>query len=367
MIILLIILVPAVPFFCLLKKRKWKFWLDESSLHVQPLFWFLVFLPLIISGIAWVLVAQDYELDVSTNGYSRLMENAKFPFLILALSPILGAFVTSAHRSLQTEIQIKTANDQLIEARNKNKVDIYFAKRKFINEQLSSVTTINNEKINRLSSLYFSIFSIKGDLNDDLNPKFISCLKLYLIDINDELNSITKLKDYNDKVIFLRESNDETNFIQSIIKIDKALSDIKKFLCIENNSDGVLLNLKNELKLKNDEYYREYNKTCLGLIPIPEQIEDEVAPSDYAEMCYDNNTEQAFYSFMRQFGLILYDILTVIDEVFLIALPNKNANTELPILLECEQKLTDILDANPYYVDKIIGDKLAAENPNPPE
>ncbi|MEX0440640.1 hypothetical protein KDV52_18940, partial [Providencia rettgeri] len=188
-IILLIIFVPAIPFFCLLKKRKWKFWLDESSLHVQPLFWFLVFLPLIISGIAWVLVAQDYELDVSTNGYSRLMENAKFPFLILALSPILGAFVTSAHRSLQTELQIKTAKEQLEEAQRKNKFDLYHSNKKFLKEEILSLRTKNDEGIIQVNQLYYKMFFIFDNHTDILIDSFFIDLNSYLVSLNKEINS----------------------------------------------------------------------------------------------------------------------------------------------------------------------------------
>ncbi|WP_275075767.1 hypothetical protein [Providencia rettgeri] len=171
-IILLIILVPTIPFLFLLKKRKWKFWLDKESLHEQPLFWFLVCFPLVISGVAWGLVSQNYELDISTTGYSYFMEKAKFPLLILTLSPILGAFVTSAHRSLQTfaqinatEIQIATASRQLETAqkqfesvRQKNQVDIFLATKKYIIESLLLIK-IDGKTIDNPYELYEKSFT----------------------------------------------------------------------------------------------------------------------------------------------------------------------------------------------------------------
>ncbi|MEQ4699295.1 hypothetical protein AB7W46_00865 [Providencia rettgeri] len=269
-IILLIILVPAIPFFCLLKKRKWKFWLDESSLHVQPLFWFLVFLPLIISGIAWVLVAQDYELDVSTRGYSRLMENAKFPFLILALSPILGAFVTSAHRSLQTELQIKTAKTQLNEIQKKNKVDLYYSSRKYISEQLQSIQDRNNEPIKRPTTLYMSAYTISDDYNDEVKHDFYQLINSYLIDLIYNLDILIEVPK---NIITMRQNFDPMEFASfntHLANIDAILREMKKLFFIKPKSgEGGIsvihsLRLENLKQIEQHEYIKE-NMACVFL------------------------------------------------------------------------------------------------------
>ncbi|UEK58825.1 hypothetical protein LL668_16250 [Providencia rettgeri] len=246
-IILLIIFVPAIPFFCLLKKRKWKFWLDESSLHVQPLFWFLVFLPLIISGIAWVLVAHDYELDVSTNGYSRLMENAKFPFLILALSPILGAFVTSAHRSLQTELQIKTAKEQLDEAKNKNKIDILYSSRKDTYELIDYVKSINGEKIRNKGSLLLKAINIKKYTREN-NENFIKSINQFIAVLDVELDKGKNIIEYDYDL-----SNELTKGVFhsfKIYEIEKKINNIKYFFCFEIENESFVSEKYNNLKEK---------------------------------------------------------------------------------------------------------------------
>ncbi|HCT7327969.1 TPA: hypothetical protein OT776_002380, partial [Proteus mirabilis] len=131
----LVIIVPIILFICLLKKRKGKFWLDDQGLHLQPLFWLLITFPLIISAILWLLISKDYSLNLTKDGYNQFIDYAKLPLFILTLSPILGAFVINAHRSIQTAKQIEV-NEK------KNKIDIYYTRRKFIKEQLSDIKTI---------------------------------------------------------------------------------------------------------------------------------------------------------------------------------------------------------------------------------
>lgn len=316
-IILLIILVPAIPFFCLLKKRKWKFWLDESSLHVQPLFWFLVFLPLIISGIAWVLVAQDYELDVSTNGYSRLMENAKFPFLILALSPILGAFVTSAHRSLQTEIQIKTANNQLMEAQKKNKVDMYYSARKHINEQLQSIKDRFNEPIKRPTTLYMSAYEIQDNYVDSVRKDFYSYIDDGIYDLTKNLG---KIKKYSKNTILMKDDFDAIEFAHFSIllaNINTSIAAIKYILTINSQSE------ENSLIIIHNNRLEELEKSEKETRVIQENI-----ICNFLKIDIEN---------------YIIDILDIIKEVFLILSPTKSIDDVLLNYRSIEYELESVM------------------------
>ncbi|HHP7421167.1 TPA: hypothetical protein ACSC6I_002312 [Providencia rettgeri] len=336
-IILLIILVPAIPFFCLLKKRKWKFWLDESSLHVQPLFWFLVFLPLIISGIAWVLVAQDYELDVSTNGYSRLMENAKFPFLILALSPILGAFVTSAHRSLQTELQIKTAKEQLEEAQKKNKVDIYLSTRKYILEQLGMIN-FNGNEIGEPNTLYKKAFRKISIYEDTINTEFHKRTNIILSEIIVSLDGV-----FN--------ANSERLFL---------IYEKKSFLLLKDYRSR-MENIEPVKRLsRNIDMLRQHLglSTCKEIMNNFDRIH-QIYSNDVLEK-KEVSTKYVLKAFIND---VIYEIemlIFTVSEITTILLIDGSLEEHLPMLESLRAKNQQVDMAN-------IGDKLAAENQNPPE
>lgn len=334
-IILLIILVPAIPFFCLLKKRKWKFWLDESSLHVQPLFWLLVFIPLIISGIAWALVSQDYELNVSTSGYSRLMENAKFPFLILALSPILGAFVTSAHRSLQTELQIKTAKEQLEEAQKKNKVDMFFLKKKQTIDYLNSIRYQENEGISNPISLYNKCFSYKSEyevnevtlLYSTLNNEIKELSRLYEKIINWESYHMHKHIYAHDNQIILQKLSEKFTDIYNLVYYKNNKSHLAFYKYTKSISDTLINNKEN---IKN---------VLLGM---------------YIELLHD------LYIDLSKVILIIVEIITVLC-------PTKDIQSLLPSIKYLINNKSDIYLKFSDELSFLTGDKLAAENQNPPE
>ena len=84
-----------------------KFMLNSDSLHKQWLFRLAIAFPLVSSVyfIAWLGAPYPFRWDAY--GYSTFLEINKFSLGILALSPILGAFVVSAHRSIQTTKQIE--------------------------------------------------------------------------------------------------------------------------------------------------------------------------------------------------------------------------------------------------------------------
>ena len=321
MIILLIILVPSVPFFCLLKKRKWKFWLDESSLHVQPLFWFLVFLPLIISGITWVLVAQDYELDVSTRGYSRLMENAKFPFLILALSPILGAFVTSAHRSLQTELQIKTAKDQLEEAQKKNKVDLYIAKRKYMYEQISYMKTIDNEKVSNPPLLCFEAFS-NSNFIDVKNNEFIKSMNLLFIKLNEILVELDEYKFPEENMFFnihkdIILNGSEVYRIHPFYYLDSQIKAIKNFIHVKISDS------------KNNSLI--YPKFCDAVEEIKNNSKGNIV-IDKEIYLFGSENKIIMNDFIKKMVELLDDFLSFTHSIISIIYMEGDINKFLPIL-----------------------------------
>ncbi|WP_272658262.1 hypothetical protein [Providencia sp. PROV108] len=356
-----IVYVVAVGFFIRwMIKHKEKFILNEESLHKQWLFRLAILFPLMSSLYFMFWLGSSYPFRWDAIGYNGFLEINKFSLGILALSPILGAFIVYAHRSIQTAKQIEVTEQ-------KNKVDIYFAKRKFINEQLLTVNTIHEEKITRITSFYFNAFTISGDLNDKLNERFLACLELFLIDIDKGLKSIIELDEYLNKSIFLNKSKYSAKFSLLLASLDVTLLDIKKFLCIEPSDDHTLSEMKKKLIEKNEKHKKDHDEICENIQPMPEQLKDEMSPAEYAETKFDIDTEYEFYSFMKQFIFTIDDMLNIINEVFLIILPNENFGTKLPTWGACIDKITIILEGNPYYSDKYYGDKLAAKNQNPPE
>lgn len=296
-IILLIILVPAILFLCLLKKRKWKFWLDESSLHVQPLFWFLVFTPLIISVIAWVLVAQDYELDVSANGYSRLMENAKFPFLILALSPILGAFVTSAHRSLQTAKQIEIANVQLETTKIKNKVDKFYSDKKDLYELIGYMRSSNGEEILNVGSILLKAFDIKN-YEKKVNSDFIKLINKFIDSVNIHMDIGKKVIEQN-YALSNYESEDIFHSFR-LYQIEKELKKIKKYFYFEIKKDSFISNKFRKMLNDVEKQDKKINKIS----------------SDVEERSIEEQIRSGIFG---QFNVYLagqlYDVISIINEL----------------------------------------------------
>ncbi|MEI9788408.1 hypothetical protein V5094_12095 [Moellerella wisconsensis] len=328
-IILLIILVPTIPFFCLLKKRKWKFWLDESSLHLQPLFWFLVFIPLIISGITWALVSQDYELDISTNGYSRLMENAKFPFLILTLSPILGAFVTSAHRSFQTAKQIEATE-------KKNKVDIYYVKRKYIHEQLSKIKTSNKENIESPILLVINSFISPTEYIDNINEGFLNKIKelVYEYNISDFfIEAISKLD-------FHIINNSNFMIELKLIGIDEWLYSIKKTFNFKISSSSILMEKYHEIKNKIENIRKEGQVNSKDI--------DDYDPPEWCIHIHETRTEfLKFYIYQLE---DIYLTVNAITSILWSEVENNSNFTEFQLKLN--ELIEDIRENKYEYIDR---------------
>ncbi|MEM7952848.1 hypothetical protein Q4R36_14460, partial [Morganella morganii] len=136
-----------------------KFILNSDSLHKQWLFRLAIVFPLASSLYFIVWLGASYPFRFDAYGYSTFLEINKFSLGILALSPILGAFVVYAHRSIQTTKQIEVTE-------KKNKVDIYFSTRKYINEQLNLFKTIDNEEIHQPNALYNKAFNLTNNHED---------------------------------------------------------------------------------------------------------------------------------------------------------------------------------------------------------
>ncbi|MEQ4707878.1 hypothetical protein [Providencia huaxiensis] len=234
------------------KEKKKLFLLDENSLQSQPLFWTVIALPLAVGVMLWAAIGHDYDLEFTSDAYSRLMKNAQFPFVILALSPILGAFVMYGHRSLQTftqinatNKQIETAKSQLEEAQKKNKVDIYHSKKRFLIEEIKSLKTKNNEYIEQVEQLYYRIFFISDNYNDVINTIFFTELDGFIKRFNEELEKFLNV-DVDEFIAISHEVNNNINKISSIRDYTslRVIKDITNEGSNERNFDVFYLSLK---------------------------------------------------------------------------------------------------------------------------
>lgn len=110
-----------------------KFSLDDKPLHKQKLFLVCLFLPLGIGLLLAVPVWWQYKFEFSGRAFNFFLEISKLPLSIMALSPIVTAFVVNAHRTIQTSKQIEL----LV---RKNTQDEFYSHYKYINEAISSQT-----------------------------------------------------------------------------------------------------------------------------------------------------------------------------------------------------------------------------------
>lgn len=250
-VLILLIIHP----FVLKKYTKNTLSLNTDRLHLQYFFQIALLIPFIISMFLMFWVGHEYPPRWDSIGFNFFLDIQKLPLGILALSPILGAFVVYAHRSLQTEKQIKTAEKQLEEAQKKNKTDIYYATRKFIYDQLSSVKTINDEYITNPTSLYLKVYKQNGNFID---TKINTIYEELNNTLNSECLTNNQINEMNSSDAFKILTNDnigitmESNTITYIISLDIVLSSIKKILLIDNSNATLLyekyLNSMNEIK-----------------------------------------------------------------------------------------------------------------------
>lgn len=198
--------------------NKW-YVLDKRNLFRQKLFWISVLTPL-FSFIYFVFFAWwGKEPVLSAHGYSRFYEISKFPLLLLASAVPLASIVNNIHRTIQTEVQINTAE-------TKNAVDRYLAHEKnFIEKtkeifsyKLPSATdadgnlikfggkpnivlfTTDEIKISNPYLLYTKIYNKSTiEITSDFtaNPDFLAQLKDYLNIINTSLSLQVPLEEDN--------------------------------------------------------------------------------------------------------------------------------------------------------------------------
>ncbi|MDK3007945.1 hypothetical protein QPK77_08330 [Providencia rettgeri] len=305
----------------------------------------MIALPLVVGAILWATVAHEYELEWSTSAYSSFMKNGQLPFVILALSPILGAFVMYGHRSLQTftqinatNKQIETATEQLAIAQRKNKVDLYFSKRKHIYEQFEYIKTRHGEKINKPTALYYSFFKKDKLYRNVINYDFFESFNALIVSINFNLDNV-----------MVMEPKDFFNLlVTNKGKLDFYAKTGYSFSCL---SDNVKLVKKN-----------------LGI----EYLSDKSITSFYWNerdvYLEKKDIETSYISLINYIIDDLNDIINIIQEIVLIMLPTRDYKFLLNAITELQDK------NNRFYKDitmplmwKVIGDKVAAENQNPPE
>ena len=329
--ILLVTAVTIILFIWLLYKRKWKFWLDDKGLHLQPLFWLLITLPLIISAILWLLISADYSLNLTKDGYNQFIEYAKLPLLILTLSPILGAFVINAHRSIQTAKQIE-------ETEKKNKIDIYYTIKKNIIDELNDYKNIDF----KFSLSAYDMWS-KGYLKDNkfemkVNTTYLNRIEekiRELININNALENekVKIIYDINNKKapiyskeIFIAINNLYVFFIESISEINLTPKNTNYYITIINWRvyNEIIENIENIIKKQ------EENKNFI------ESLSDEEIFSKLNELQYiikdiekENNKIEKEIIEVYSFIPLLHKFIT---DFLLILYPQINVNKFIPSL-----------------------------------
>lgn len=335
------------------------FLLDERSLQSQPMFWTVIALPLVVGAILWAVVAYQYKWEISTSAYSSFMKNAQFPFVIIALSPILGAFVMYGHRSIQTftqinatNEQIKTALEQLKEAKNKNKNDMYFNVRKHIYEQLSYIKTINDEKINKPTSLYIKAFETKN-YEDTINEDFSNKVNSILIDFREVMVLFRELfkTEYviiNQESLFARYRQEK--MLKKFIIIIDYINEFKSCLFF---SKGDAMNIQSE-------------KFQSELIELNKEI-NKIHEDDFDKDIMFYEISNKYFDYLDFFLNTIEDLLDVSSEIMVVLYPDRSLDELLPnhafIRGDVNQLKIDLIDLH----SGSIGGILAAANQNPPE
>ncbi|HAT3809347.1 TPA: hypothetical protein I8608_002206 [Morganella morganii] len=321
---LLLILFPVVlkilPPIIFKKLNNYTLLLNTNSLHSQYLFQVVILLPLILSLYLMVWIGSEYPFRLDSIGFNFFLNIQKLPLGILALSPILGAFIVYAHRSLQTEKQIKTAENQLEEAQRKNKVDIYYATRKFIYDQLSSVKTINDEVITNPTSLYLKAYKQNGDFTD----KKINTIYDELNEIlNSQVLTNNQIKEMNSWDIFNILNGDsigitkESDLKSYVISLDITLSSIKKTLSIDNLNATLL--------------YEKHINSMTEIKKIWKYMSKYTLDSDeYIFSHRDINVK--YYLFIVELAKNIYSTLQTTHEVIAILNPSEDIDKSMPLL-----------------------------------
>lgn len=305
--------------------RKNKFALNEESLHKQWLFWLAILFPLFSSLYFMLTLGFGYPPNIDIDGFNNFLNMHKFSLGILTLSPILGAFVVSAHRSIQTAKQIEVTE-------KKNKVDIYLSTRKYNYELIGFIKDKHNRKIKHVDSLYNIAFKNQIPYQNDINECFYISLDNSFKKINSSLIELIDI--HLNKGFYLNrdffDSNKLHDFVDSVTSIIYVIEKIERDIFLER--DGInRYNLLNKF----NEYVEKENKK----------------------------------SYLLTIRLICNEILNLIQFIYRIVgilLPEKDPQKHLPNLQNLNKTLYSLLK------EKIItpadwqqsGDKVATENQN---
>ncbi|HEM8211690.1 TPA: hypothetical protein U2M19_002554 [Providencia rettgeri] len=302
--------------------------LNSHSLHLQWLFWIAVIFPILSCIYFGSIVWYEYPLEVSKNGYNDFLEISKLPLYFLAGSPILGAFVASAHRSYQTDIQIKTANAQLIEAQKKNKIDVYFARRKFIIERLEKKEFRFFDRIDNANYIYDKVYFF-NDYSDEIQDEFFSSIDGQISLIVDKVNVLDE---------FHRNITNET-----ILNAHTILAQRRMIKLVANMLQLTGIPLKKNLSIQ---------QRIVGFSEAYEEYVRELPTTSYQEQDCTDILKNLLGNYLDILKLELSTIEEFFREFFAVLLLDRNAREYLPSLSQLN------------FDD---GDKLAAENQNPPE
>lgn len=309
-----------------------KFTLNENSLHKQGLFWFAILFPLYSSLCFIFLLGSEYLPRWDAIGFNNFLNIHKFSLGLLTLSPILGAFVVSAHRSIQTAKQIEVTE-------KKNKVDIYYTRRKFIKEQLSDIKTINDESILNPNMLYMKFFTLSDNYNENENILFV-----------DELNH--RLKTLANSILDLTNSNlmkkpsienaskefykNKIDNILLISKIDKIIYQLKIELEISVNNENHISNIINVFIQNLDEFEKIYEDACR----FPTIIDDpDYDPYEQAEIKFEMNVDMSFIEMEQNIILYIKSILDILKNIYLILFNDMNFENKLSELSHCYEHI----------------------------
>nr|ELR5199731.1 hypothetical protein [Providencia rettgeri] len=331
-------------------------YLDESSLHQQPLFWLLISLPVIVSITLWSIISSEYKLEWTANGYAGLIKYSQLPLMMLALSPILGAFVISAHRSFQTDIQIKTTKKQIKLTEEKNQIDIYFSKRKFALEQLGLFETKYKEKIFQPNVIVDNFFKMKEEYSFEINDEYLSLFNYHLKKCKELTLDIYNLsyeeeKGYKEQFLKQREKQALLSFYEMCIKKDLYFGSVKNRFKEEAKSKvDFILKFGGEFFISDvNEMINKYNiKTK----------KEKLYQEDGLNFIYESEKYRVLCEYMDFIGNI--KILISILSMIMPEIKNKFCDFDIP---DADRKINILGDK----MRVIFGDELAAENQNPPE
>lgn len=337
------------------KGKRPLFLLDERSLQSQPMFWTAIALPLIAGVFLFAMISPEYGLNFTLSAYKTFMEIAQLPSVILALSPIFGAFVVYAHRSYQTDIQIKTAKEQLEEAQKKNKVDIYYVKRKYIHEQLAKIKTSNQENIDSPILLIINSFTSPKEYIDNINEDFLNRIKQLVYEYNTSDFLIEAISKHDFHII--NNSINRSLFMPELklITIDEWLYSIKKIFNFKISSSSILMDKYHEIK---NEIENIHKKGQINSKDI-----DDYDPPEWYIHIYETQAEfLKFYIYQLE---DIYLTVNAITSILWSEFENNSNFTEFKLKLN---KLIEDIRENKYeYIDRwkpSNGDKVATENQN---